>query len=124
MRRLGKTSAATLLALLSVAVLLLTGCGGTTTTQGPAKASDDKQILHAPLTTASTDIRRLDPARITDLYSFTVANNVFPSLVTLDKNLNVVPFAAQAMPTVSSDGLTYTFKIRSGLKWSDGSAID
>jgi len=124
MRRLGKTSAATLLALLSVAVMLLTGCGGTTTATGPAKASDDKQILHAPLVTASTDIRRLDPARITDLYSFTVANNVFPSLVTLDKNLNVIPWAITAMPTVSTDGLTYTFKIRSGLKWTDGTAID
>src|SRR5262249_20747539 len=29
-----------------------------------------------------------------------------------------------ALPTVSDGGLTYTFKIRPGLKWSDGTPID
>ncbi|BBH65173.1 peptide ABC transporter substrate-binding protein [Actinoplanes sp. OR16] len=30
---------------------------------------------------------------------------------------------AEALPTISSDKLTYTFKLRSGLKWDDGSPI-
>ena len=35
-----------------------------------------------------------------------------------------VPKEAQAASyTVSDDGLTYTFTLRDGLKWSDGSAI-
>lgn len=33
------------------------------------------------------------------------------------------PEAATAFPTVSSDGKTYTYHIRSGLKFSDGSAV-
>ena len=33
------------------------------------------------------------------------------------------PEAATAFPTVSKDGKTYTFTIRSGLKFSDGSPV-
>ena len=29
------------------------------------------------------------------------------------------PALAEALPTVSDDGLTYTFKIRQGVKWVD-----
>jgi peptide/nickel transport system substrate-binding protein len=35
----------------------------------------------------------------------------------------VIPGVAEAMPTVSADKKTYTFKLRSGLKYSDGSPV-
>ena len=35
----------------------------------------------------------------------------------------VIPGLAQALPTISSDGLTYTLQLRSGLKYSDGTAV-
>lgn len=35
----------------------------------------------------------------------------------------VIPAVATALPTVSSDGKTYTFTVRSGLKYSDGSPL-
>ena len=35
----------------------------------------------------------------------------------------VIPGLAEAMPTVSADKQTYTFKLRSGLKYSDGSPV-
>jgi ABC-type transport system substrate-binding protein len=35
-----------------------------------------------------------------------------------NKAVSLVPDAATAMPTVSSDGLTYTFTLRSGLMWN------
>jgi oligopeptide transport system substrate-binding protein len=43
-------------------------------------------------------------------------------LTTLDAASRVIPGAAESW-TVSGDGLTYTFKLRPGLKWSDGSPI-
>jgi peptide/nickel transport system substrate-binding protein len=41
-------------------------------------------------------------------------------LYDLDKNLNIVPQLAAALPQVSKDKLTYTIKVRSGLKFNDG----
>ena len=35
----------------------------------------------------------------------------------------LVPYLAQALPTVSSDGLTYTMTLRKGLKYSDGTPV-
>ena len=35
----------------------------------------------------------------------------------------LIPGVAEALPTVSADKKTYTFKLRSGLKYSDGSPV-
>ena len=42
----------------------------------------------------------------------------YPSSSDFNKAVSLVPDAAAAMPTVSSDGLTYTFTMRSGLMWN------
>lgn len=48
---------------------------------------------------------------------------MFPNLYSADKNVNVVPDLADGMPQVSSDGKVWTVKLKSGAKWTDGSAI-
>jgi oligopeptide transport system substrate-binding protein len=119
--RLGirKASLAGVLALVGSLAMLLAGCqtGGTNT--GPLP--DSKQIVHLSLPVG--DIKSLDPANATDLYSGRVIQAVYPGLVVLDKNLTAIPWAAESLPTVSADGLTWTFKVKSGLKWSDGTPI-
>jgi ABC-type transport system substrate-binding protein len=42
----------------------------------------------------------------------------YPSVANLNTTEQIVPDAAASMPTVSSNGLTYTFKLRSGLMWN------
>lgn len=42
----------------------------------------------------------------------------YPASTDLTKAESVVPDAAASMPTVSSDGLTYTFALRPGLMWN------
>ena len=42
----------------------------------------------------------------------------YPSSSNFNTAVSLVPDAASAMPTVSSDGLTYTFTLRSGLMWN------
>src|SRR5215813_5678045 len=121
--RLGKKHFLALVTAMGTLAVLLAGCGGSSNGNG-SQLPDSQQVWEAGLNAGAADIRRLDPGKTTDLYSFTVESKVFPGLLTLDQNLNVVPSAAESMPTVSADGLTYTFKIRSGLKWSDGTAID
>lgn len=49
--------------------------------------------------------------------------NVFEGLTTIDRDGKVVPLLAESW-TVSPDGLTYTFKLRQGVKFHDGEAFD
>jgi peptide/nickel transport system substrate-binding protein/oligopeptide transport system substrate-binding protein len=44
------------------------------------------------------------------------------SLVDLDQDFNVIPMAAESWE-VSEDGLTWTFHIRPGMVWSDGTPV-
>lgn len=60
-------------------------------------------------------------ASASDLITF--LNHVFVGLITKDADENFVPALAEELPTVSEDGLTYTFKLKEGLKWSDGTDL-
>jgi peptide/nickel transport system substrate-binding protein/oligopeptide transport system substrate-binding protein len=69
-----------------------------------------------------SDLTSIDPARPGDAPTITVINNVFGGLVRLDANLQVQPDGASEW-SVSDDGLTYTFTLREGLKFADGTPV-
>jgi peptide/nickel transport system substrate-binding protein len=48
---------------------------------------------------------------------------MFDGLLSLNVKGDNIPMLASALPTVSSDQLTFTFKLRPNLKWSDGQPI-
>ena len=71
------------------------------------------------------DADTLDPALAYDTASAEVLQNVYNTLVFYDgdKPGTFVPMLAAEMPTVSADGTTYTFTLRTGVTFSDGSPL-
>jgi peptide/nickel transport system substrate-binding protein len=65
---------------------------------------------------------QLDPHKTSAYFSFEVLENVFDTLVEPDANLEMKPSLAESW-TVSSDQLTWTFRLRSGVTFHDGSAF-
>jgi ABC-type oligopeptide transport system substrate-binding subunit len=102
-----------------VASLALVACGGGGGgTTGTTLASD--QTLKFPIL---GDFGTLDPGQLNAETDSEIAQNVFNGLLKFDNNLNIVPDIASAMPTVSSDGLTYTFKLRTDVTFSNGDKV-
>ena len=64
----------------------------------------------------------LDPAKVESVPASRILNDLFEGLITLDASDRPVPAAAQSWQ-VSPDGLVYTFHLRPGLQWSDGSPV-
>ncbi len=77
----------------------------------------------------SDKIITLDPASAYDFFSGEVINQVFDTLLVYDwKTTELKPGLATEVPTVanqgiSADGLTYTFHLRPGLTFHDGSPL-
>ena len=120
-------------ALLLTAALALTaaGCSGGGETQTSTPPADTSGAPSASGNTATapdndlviafnTDIQSMDPHNTTDTLSITVSRTMYESLVTFDENQEIVPLLAESY-VAEDDNLTYTFKLREGVKFHDGS---
>ena len=80
------------------------------------------------LNVSNTDFEFTDPAMAYDaigwqmLYAVNITLLNYPDKPA-PEGTRLVPEAAAGFPRVSRDGRTYTFTVRSGLKFSDGSAV-
>ena len=107
-RGVGAFRALRSLAVVGAIGILVAACGGgTTTNQGTQLAAD--QTLRFPL---NDDIGIFDPAFTNAAVDSAFTQNLFDGLLKFDKDMKIVPDIAESMPDVSSDGLTYTFKLR------------
>ncbi len=64
----------------------------------------------------------VDPQCASDQSAFTAINSLFEGLLTVGKDGKLKKGLAKDY-TVSEDGLTYTFTLRDGLKWSNGASL-
>jgi oligopeptide transport system substrate-binding protein len=113
---------ATLL-LLSTLLIMLAACGGASTTTPtingtPTLASS--QVLTFP-NVGTRDIGVLDPALGPDSNSAIAVGMIYTGLVKFDKNLNVMP--DQATWVISPDNKVYTFNLKQGITFSDGTPV-
>jgi ABC-type transport system substrate-binding protein len=102
-----------------VLLILLGGWTPTAAAQGRGAEADAAAVYRRPL---GNDPATLDPARVNDVYSRSVAQQVFDGLVHFDQTLSVVPALAQFW-TASRDGLVWTFKLRQGVRFHHGRAV-
>lgn len=65
------------------------------------------------------DPKSFNPDAKADDPLYAIASNLFNKLVTLDFNYDVIPDLAESWET-SPDGRTFTFRLRKGVKWHDG----
>ncbi len=70
-----------------------------------------------------TDAVRLDPADMTDNPSETVLRHIMDGLVEFDEELNINPCLAKSWE-ISEDGTVYTFYLREGIKFHDGTPFN
>lgn len=87
-------------------------------TAPPAKPFTREQRLRMPITEPPT----LDPGLATDSVSIDVISQIFEGLLGFDDRGTIVPLGAERW-TMSEDGLTYTFTLRDGSRWSDGKPV-
>jgi ABC-type transport system substrate-binding protein len=90
---------------------------------GGASAADMNKVLHVAFNAPETGF---DPAKISDMYSSGIVQNVFDPLVTYDylaRPVKLVPNVVEAMPAISKDGKVYTFKLKHGIYFADDPAF-
>ena len=98
--------------------------------------SDEVSGLASPDPTVYTSVSigdpvSLDPAEAYDSASGSILSNTYETLVFYDRERtdSLIPILAEEVPStsnggISPDGLTYTFKIRQGVTFHDGSPMD
>ena len=94
-----------------VAVLLMSGGGGEEGVSSQAAGGELRLLGRDPLT--------LDPACASDVDSANYIVELFGGLVTIDRDLKIVPDIAESWD-MSTDGTVYTFHLRRGVLFHKG----
>ena len=115
-----KKKFALLLAAAMVSTTILSGCGGNKDNSsagntGVVSADGNNLVIQL-----GPDPETMDPALNSAIDAANMILHLFEPLLSFDKDNNIIGGMAETWD-VSEDGLTYTFHLRDGLKWSDGS---
>lgn len=86
----------------------------------PAAAQDDKVRITV---NAVQIFGTIDPSKVTDYTEYMAAVNLYDALTTVDGAGTVVPQLAASWE-ISDDGLTYTFHLKDGATFTDGTPVE
>ncbi len=109
-------------AALALSALLLAACAPAPSTAAPSKAAASSAAPAKPTAVKialGSEPDNLDPMRSAATDTSSVMMNVFDGLLGFDTKGEFIPSIAESY-TVSPDELTYTFKIKQGIKFHDG----
>ena len=129
------SSSRRLIGLAAAVLLMASACGKSnapsTTSAGQAGATTTKATTGGAasdsIVVGTTDSLQnsFDPAQAYDYFGSEVVFNSAETLVTFAPNeTKVSPLLAKALPKISDDALTYTFDLRDGVKFTDGTTMD
>lgn len=107
-----------IICLLTAFVLMMSVMTGCSQSTNSSKTEGTKKISYA----LSQEPETLDPTLNVYARSSIVLQNLFRGLYKRDTDGILVPALAESY-TISDDGLVYTFKLKNGLKWSDGTTL-
>ncbi|XWN34914.1 MAG: ABC transporter substrate-binding protein [Roseivirga sp.] len=91
--------------------------------QSPKSPDPNKKSL---VTVCNAKIDSLDPVQVSSTYANREASKIYEGLMEYDylkRPYELIPNLAEAMPTVSTDGLTYIFKLKEGVKFHDNACF-
>jgi len=109
------------LALATLGLTAAAACGNSTSSgNGATPASPDKQVFNVNI---NTEPSTLDPTQQQWVYEADIGRNIYEALLRPKADLSDVQGAAAQSWDVSSDGLTWTFHLRSDGKYSDGNPV-
>jgi ABC-type transport system substrate-binding protein len=120
------------LGLFGAAAILLSACSQGAPTSAPAGTTVPGASGPAATTvgSASADLKMVldaEPTYFSNAYSDVptgyVVGAIYSALYRANNKLSVIPDMATDLPTVSADGLTWTAKIKDGIKFHDGSPL-
>ena len=89
----------------------------------PARQDGEPQQGGTLVLMGHQEIASLSPDDFGPTVHFVMVMQIHNGLVELDENFVIQPVLAEALPEVSEDGLTYTFKLRTGVKFHDGDGV-
>jgi peptide/nickel transport system substrate-binding protein len=111
---------------LGLCLSLITACSSIKSNPPPTSTDDTRAAKDGGTLTVALagEPDALDPTLGRTLVGRTVFTSICEKLYDIDAKLNIVPQLAAALPTVSADGKTFTIKLRTGIKFADGTTMD
>ncbi len=131
-----RRSVFTIVSLLVLGSMLMVACGGQPTAAPTTAPTEAAQPTTAPteaptpagpvtIVIGTTDkLASLDPADAYAIYDWENITNISQGLLSyVPGTTDVQPELATALPEISADGLTYTFTLKDGVKFADGTDL-